>query len=60
MLKGRIVTPLKYAWVFPIVVDTEKDGKPRAYIEYSSLNQIPVADTCKDHLHINLALFVLK
>lgn len=39
MLKAGIITPTSFAWSFPQVIATKKDGMPQFCVDYRVLNQ---------------------
>lgn len=44
ILDAGIIAPASSAWSFPIVIASEKDGKPGFFVDYHALNQVIKAD----------------
>ena len=44
MLEAGIITPSLLAWSFPVLIASEKDGNPRFFVDYRTLNRNMKAD----------------
>lgn len=44
MLEAGIIHPASFAWPFPIIIASKKDGKPRLCVYYRKFNQLMIPD----------------